>query len=79
METAPCEKCESEISVEAETCPMCDFEPSSGHKYKIEILNLLGVLFTLSIAGAPIGVICFGLAYLYKREVKGKTPTGNAV
>jgi ribosomal protein L40E len=49
-ETAPCRKCDSEISVEADRCPECGYEPSPGILGGIImwVAGGVGVLFGLT-------------------------------
>lgn len=62
-ETAPCQKCDSEISVEADRCPECGHEPSPGILGGIVmwIAGGIGVLFGL-IAIISLILIFDGLA-----------------
>lgn len=48
-ETGRCAKCDSEISVNAERCPECGYEPDSG-----SILGGLAALILIPIAGFGI-------------------------
>jgi hypothetical protein len=49
-ETGKCEKCASEISVEAERCPECGYEPAS-HGWISSILVTLSIGASLLLGG----------------------------
>jgi len=72
-DTAPCRKCDTDISSSAVRCPACGYEPRTrGYP---GVLLLLGIFFTIWIVTAPIGIpmIYFGLKFDKKR--KGFYPT----
>ena len=54
-ETDKCTKCDSEISVEADRCPECGYEPSSGG-----VLN--GILTFISLPWLGIGALFYVVA-----------------
>jgi len=57
-ETAPCAKCDEEISVEASKCPHCENYPAKTAKWSSVALMLVGVLLMwIPIVGVPVFLI----------------------
>lgn len=56
-ETAACEKCDSQISVDAGRCSQCGYEPGDGG-------ILMSILIFLSIGGAALGVLLMVVTWI---------------
>lgn len=76
-ETAPCRRCDSEISVEVEECPACGYDPGRSMFVNlaallcmpvvvVSALGLTGVLYLLATGGitpwtGAVGLVVFGV------------------
>lgn len=74
-ETAPCLKCRSEISVEAERCPECSYEPNAEGSRGRWWFKTIGALLTMTVIGAVIGIPMLMIAWLGDRGMKDRKPT----
>lgn len=72
--SAPCEKCTTEISTDAEICPSCGYEPASSSRTVRKVFLVVGWFLTISIIGSPIGIPMLLLYYIADRRVEGERP-----
>jgi len=74
-DTANCQKCQSEIPVEATRCPECGYEPSTEGARARWWGMFIGAILTMTGIGAIIGIPLFLMAYYGKKTVEGRKPT----
>lgn len=73
--TEPCTKCTREISTDASVCPECGYDPQSKGRLARRIFYIVGVVCTVSIIAAPIGIPILLFYYFAEKQVSKKTPT----
>ncbi len=74
-ETGTCGKCVSEISVEADRCPECGYEPRTDNKLGQTILLIIGVILTLTVVGAIIGLPLIYFSLKARKYAETQKPT----
>lgn len=74
-EYADCERCEEEIKVDATTCPECDNCPYKSAKWSAVGLMIGGLLLSLTVVGAIIGVPLFIVGLLVRLGASNLSPT----
>lgn len=74
-ETAECLKCHSEISVKAEKCPECEYEPRSEGYYSRLFFLIGGLLLTGTIVGAVVGLPMIYIGYKGQKRSENMMPT----
>jgi len=72
-DTGLCEKCDSEVSTNAERCPNCGYAPQAKGRTVRKLFFVFGMLLTLSVIGAPVGIPMLLLYWFADRQVSGKT------
>lgn len=55
-ETAPCKECRADIEVNAQACPECGYNPGRRGKLSGIGLMIVGLLLSLTIIGAIVGI-----------------------
>lgn len=75
--TAPCQQCQREIPHTASVCPECGYDPQANGRLIRKIFLVGGVLLTLSIIGAPLGIPMLALYAIADWQVSKQTPTAD--
>lgn len=77
-DTAPCVKCQSEISTAAERCPQCGYDPASEGRTARKTRMTVGFFLTATIILAPIGLPMAYINWKRERKASQRGPTDPA-
>jgi len=68
MQRGTCHKCKRTISVEAEICPECGFDPQKEGHTTDALLGVVGVLLSFTVVLSPFGIAL--MLYVERRQAK---------
>lgn len=67
---ATCRKCNGDVSPDASRCKHCGYDTSSHSKWRW-VWGIPGLILTMSIIGAPIGLPMLWNAYKHRKAYEG--------
>lgn len=74
-DTAPCQRCQREILATARSCPECNYKPAARGRTARRIVYLVGVVLTITVIGAVLGIPILLIAYYHGRKARRRKPT----
>jgi heme/copper-type cytochrome/quinol oxidase subunit 2 len=69
-----CSECREAVSDTASKCPHCGYTPAKGHKRKMWLWGIPGVMLTFSVVGIPLGVPMLWIARRNRKKAEKATP-----
>jgi len=76
--TAPCQKCATHISAQADRCPACGYEPGTDGQLARTVGFMFAGLLCLTVVGGVVGIPLAIALWNIEMTVKERTPTSHA-
>ena len=68
-----CSECREPVKEDAKSCPHCGYSPGSEGKWGRGVAQIIGLILTLTVIGAIIGIPIQYLAYKSSKRARNAT------